>query len=145
MDRVGCARSIIARPGLLAEPQKIIFDLQLADLAVEFADLDFVGLVVPLAAVLEHAGRAVEQRLLPGMDLAGMDAILAGQFANPPLIAAKATFALKAALCFCRDCFMTAPVSGPFIGAGLSHRHLSHFRGPSHSATCWRQGRRIKP
>jgi hypothetical protein len=39
------------------------------------------------------------------MDLAGMDAILAGQFANPPLIAAKATFALKAALCFCRDCF----------------------------------------
>src|SRR3954470_12046334 len=46
---------IIARPGLLAEPQKIIFDLQLADLAVEFADLGFVGLVVPLAAVLEHA------------------------------------------------------------------------------------------
>src|SRR3954447_12451260 len=73
-----------ARPGLLAEPpgQKIVLDLQLADLAVEFADLDFGGLVVPLAAVLEHAGRAVEQRLLPGMDLAGMDAILAGQFAN---------------------------------------------------------------
>src|SRR3954466_12251225 len=84
MDRVGCARSIIARPGLLAEPpgQKIIFDLQLADLAVEFADLDFAGLVVPIAAALEHAGRAVEQRLLPGVDLAGMDAILAGQFAN---------------------------------------------------------------
>src|SRR5215210_3127576 len=73
-----------ARPGLLAEPpgQKIIFDLQLTDLAVEFADLDFVGLVVPIAAVLEHAGRAVEQRLLPGMDLAGVDTILAGQFAN---------------------------------------------------------------
>src|SRR3954453_20385406 len=49
-----------------------------------------------------------------------------------PLSAAKATFALNVALCFCRDCFMTAPVSGPFIGAGLSHRHLSHFRGPSH-------------
>src|SRR4051794_18024310 len=53
MDGVGCA--ISARPGLFAEPQKIIFDLQLADLAVEFADLGFVGLVVPLAAVLEHA------------------------------------------------------------------------------------------
>ena len=59
-----------------------------------------------------------------------MDAKLAGQFANPPLIAA--TFALNVALCFCRDCFITAPVSRPFIGAGLSHSHLSHFRGPSH-------------
>src|SRR4051812_31191137 len=84
MDRVGCARSIIARPGLLAEPpgQKIVFDLQLTDLAVEFADLDFAGLVLPVAAVLEHAGRAVEQRLLPGMDLARVDTIFAGQFAN---------------------------------------------------------------
>src|SRR3954465_13242782 len=50
-----------------------------------------------------------------------------------PLSAAKATFALNVALCFCRDCFMTAPVSGPFIGAGLSHSHLSHSRGPSHT------------
>jgi hypothetical protein len=39
------------------------------------------------------------------MDLAGVDTELAGQFANPPLIAAKATFALNVALCFCRDCF----------------------------------------
>ena len=30
-------------------------------MAVEFADLDFVGLVLPVAAALEHAGRAVEQ------------------------------------------------------------------------------------
>src|SRR3954468_18620993 len=52
-----------------------------------------------------------------------------------PLSAAKATFALNVALCFCRDCFMTAPVSGPFIGAGLSHSHLSHSRGPSHSGS----------
>jgi transposase-like protein len=64
--------------------QKIILDLQLADLAVEFADLDFADLVVPIAAVLEHAGRALEQRLLPGVDLAGVDTILAGQFANRP-------------------------------------------------------------
>src|SRR3954452_18222505 len=55
MDRVGCGSSRDARPGLLAEPQKIIFDLQLADLAVQFADLDFAGPVVPIAAVLEHA------------------------------------------------------------------------------------------
>src|SRR4051812_45946060 len=48
-----------------------------------------------------------------------------------PLSAAKATFALNVALCFCRDCFMTAPLSGPFIEAGLSHRHLSQIRGPS--------------
>jgi hypothetical protein len=66
------------------------------------------------------------------MDLAGTE--LAGQFANPPLSAAKATFALNVALCFCRDCFMTAPVSEPFIEAGLSHRHLSHIRGPPQSA-----------
>src|SRR3954453_10397800 len=51
-----------------------------------------------------------------------------------PLSAAKANFALNVALCFCRDCFMTAPVSGPFIGAGLSHSHLSQSRGPSQPA-----------
>src|SRR3954447_16343482 len=72
----------LASPRVPGQLQKIIFDLQLADLPVEFADLDFLGLVVPIAAALEHAGCAVEQRLLPGVDLAGMDAILAGQFAN---------------------------------------------------------------
>src|SRR3954454_12324731 len=132
MDRVGCARSIIARPGLLAEPQKIIFDLQLADLAVEFADLDFVGLVVPVAAVLEHAPSSsafFQAWIWLGWTLYSPAISLT---VRSPLSAAKATFALNVALCFCRDCFMTAPVSGPFIGAGLSHSHLSHSRGPSH-------------
>jgi len=81
---VGCAiiarRS--ARPPCRASWPKIVLDLQLADLAVQFADLGFADLVVTVAAALKHAGRAVEQRLLPGMDLAGMDARLAGQFAD---------------------------------------------------------------
>jgi hypothetical protein len=69
---------------LLAEPpgQKIVFNLQLADLTEKFADLDFAGLDLAIAAALEHASRAVEQRLLPGMDLTGVDTELAGQFAN---------------------------------------------------------------
>src|SRR5918994_136607 len=57
-----------------------------------------------------------------------------------PLIAANATFALKAALCFCRDCFITAPVSMPFIEAGLSHSDLFHNRGPSQLKTCTKLG-----
>jgi hypothetical protein len=77
---VGCARSIIARPGLLAEPQKIVLDLQLADLTVEFTDLDFADLVLAIAAALKYAGCAVEQRRLPGVDLAGTE--FAGQFAD---------------------------------------------------------------
>src|SRR4051794_20261694 len=99
MDGVGCA--ISARPGLFAEPQKIIFDLQLADLAVEFADLDFADLVVTLAAVLEHApsSSAFFQAWI------WLGWTLNSPTVRSPLSAAKATFALKAALCFCRDCF----------------------------------------
>src|SRR3954466_7189254 len=71
-------------PASLPKPpgQKIVLDLQLVDLAVEVANLGFAGLVLAIAAALEHAGRTVEQRLLPGMDLARVDTELAGQFAN---------------------------------------------------------------
>jgi len=54
----------------------------LIDLAVEFADRGFVDLLLPVGTGFEHARGAVEQRLLPGMDLTGVDAELAGQFAD---------------------------------------------------------------
>ena len=54
----------------------------MADLPVEFADLRLSGLVFAIWAGLEHARGTVEQRLLPGVDLAGVDAEFAGQFAD---------------------------------------------------------------
>ena len=85
--------------------QKIVFDLQLADLAVEFADLDFVGLVVPIAAVLEHAPSSsafFQAWIWLGWTL---NSLASSPTVRSPLSAAKATFALNVALCFCRDCF----------------------------------------
>ena len=81
---IGSLDDLDARPGLLAEPpgQKIVLYLHLTDLAVEFADLGFADLVLTISAGLEHASGTIEQRLLPGMDLAGVNAELAGQFAN---------------------------------------------------------------
>src|SRR5690242_9560942 len=49
-----------------------------------------------------------------------------------PLIAASATFALNAALCFCRVRFIfLLPRYPRFLGAGLHLSYLSHFRGPA--------------
>ena len=82
---------------------KIIFDLQLADLPVQNIDLGFVDGSLRRSPVLEDAGHTVEQLLLPVVDMVWMDpknSLANSAKVRPPLIAASATFALHAALCF---------------------------------------------
>ncbi|HEY2538351.1 MAG TPA: hypothetical protein VGI28_02450, partial [Stellaceae bacterium] len=91
-------------------PEKIVFDLQLADLPVQNVDLRLTGRSLRgRAAALEDARRAVQKLLLPGVDLVRVNPIGARQLGNvrSPLNAASATFALNAAPCFLRVCFMS--------------------------------------
>src|SRR3954466_3896629 len=61
--------------------------------------------------------------------------IASSAIVRSPLSAATATFALNEALCFFRVSFASVSRPAPsvllVIGAGLSLRHLSHFRGPA--------------
>ncbi len=59
------------------------------------------------------------------MDLVGMDLEAAGQLCSP-LSAARATWALKAALCLLRVFFMSGSLR-LILGAGLSLSYLSNF------------------
>src|SRR5215470_1317725 len=71
-----CARpSRAVPPGLAAELscQKIVFDLQLADLPVQKIDLGFVDGSLRRSAALEDARRTVQQLLLPVVDLVRVD------------------------------------------------------------------------
>ena len=67
--------------------------------------------LVPLrlcGIVAEDLGRSLNQGLLPGMNLRGMNFKPAGQLSNSlfPWSAAKATLALNAGLCFFLLCFI---------------------------------------
>jgi len=110
----GFTRSTIARRSARlicrASCQKIIFDLQLADLPIQKVNLRLTGR--PLrsrVAVLENTRRAVQQLLLPIVDLVRMHPELARHSATvrSPRTAASATFALNAVLCFLRVPFMS--------------------------------------
>ena len=90
--------------------QKIVFHLQLADLPVQNVDRRRAGR--PLrrrGAALENTRRAVQQLLLPVVDLVRMNPEIARQPGDRPvaLIAASVTFALNPALCFLRAPFMS--------------------------------------
>jgi hypothetical protein len=100
-----------------ASCQKIVFDLQLADLPVQNIDLCLAGRTRRRRAAVENARGAVEKLLLPVVDLVRMNPERAGPLGDRPiapclrrgklLIAANATFALNAALCFFRVCFIS--------------------------------------
>src|SRR5246500_3778561 len=71
-----CARpSRAVPPGLVAELscQKIVFDLQLADLPVQKIGLGFVDGSLRRSAALEDARRTVQQLLFPVLDLVRVD------------------------------------------------------------------------
>src|SRR5215208_7120924 len=83
---------------------------------------------------LENCRRAVQQLLLPGVNLVrGTPYALASSATiRSPMIAASATLALNAAPCFLRVCFMSCSSAiGASLGAGLHLNQLSHFRGPA--------------
>ena len=99
-------------PGSVAELscQKIVFDLQLADLPVQKIDLGLIDRSLRRSATLENARGTLQQLLLPAVNLVRVDPKLARQLGDgpvAPLIATSATFALNPALCFFRVRFMS--------------------------------------
>jgi hypothetical protein len=84
---------------------KIVFDLQLANLSVQKIDLRLAGHALRgRAAALKNARRAIQQLLLPVVDLVRVnpEPPASSAIVRSPLTAASATFALNAALCFFR-------------------------------------------
>jgi len=81
----------------------------MADLPVQNIDLGLAGCSLRRTAGLEHPRRAVQQLLLPVIDLVGMNpnSLANSAIVRFPLIAASATFALETPLCFLRVRFMS--------------------------------------
>src|SRR3954466_7073977 len=125
-----CARpSRAVPPGSVAELscQKIIFDLQLADLPVQKIDLRFIGGSLRRHAALEDAHRTIQQLLLPVVDLVRVDPEMHRQLGDGPvaldcrqrhLRLERRTVLLPCPL------HIPAPALSSFLGAGL---HLSYL------------------
>jgi hypothetical protein len=64
---------------------KIVFDLQLTDLPVQKVDLRLAGRALRRRPTLENARRAIQQLLLPVVDLIRMNPKLARQLGDRPV------------------------------------------------------------
>src|SRR5438105_2413695 len=131
-----CARpSHAAPPGSVAELscQKIVFDLQLADLPVQKIDLRFIGGSLRRRATLEDAHRTIQQLLLPVVDLVRVHPKMRRQLGDGPVAPDGRHRHLRleprAVLLPC-PLHVLLPRYPRFLGAGLHLSHLSHFRGP---------------
>src|SRR5438067_2094692 len=131
-----CARpSRAVPPGSVAELscQKIIFDLQLADLPVQMIDLGLIAGSLRRTTTLEDACRTVQQLLLPVVDLVRVDPELPTQLGDGPVAPDGRQRHLRlehrAVLLPC-PLHVLLPRYPRFLGAGLHLSHLSHFRGP---------------
>src|SRR5438094_6827872 len=132
-----CARpSRAVPPGSVAELscQKIIFDLQLADLPVQMIDLGLIAGSLRRTTTLEDACRTVQQLLLPVVDLVRVDPELPSQLGDGPVAPDGRQRHLRlerrAVLLPC-PVHVLLPRYPRFLGAGLHLSHLSHFRGPA--------------
>src|SRR6516162_9360279 len=135
-----CARpSRAVPPGSVAELscQKIIFDLQLADLPVQKIDLSFTGGSLPRRAALENTHRTIQQLLLPVVDLVRVHPKIHRQLGDgavaPDCRHCYLRLKRRAVLLPC-PLHVLLPRYLRFLGAGLHLSHLSHFRGPAHSS-----------
>src|SRR5436190_5062197 len=136
-----CARpSRAVPPGSVAELscQKIIFDLQLADLPVQKIDLGLIGGSLRRRAAVEDAHRTIQQLLLPVVDLVRVDPEMHRQLGDGPvaldcrqrhLRLERRTVLLPCPL------HILLPRYPRFLGAGLHLSYLSHFRGPAQRST----------
>src|ERR1700747_2190593 len=135
-----CARpSRAVPPGSVAELscQKIIFDLQLADLPVQMIDLGLIAGSLCRTTTLEDACRTVQQLLLPVVDLVRVDPELPSQLGDGPVAPDGRQRHLRlerrAVLLPC-PVHVLLPRYPRFLGAGLHLSHLSHFPGPAQSS-----------
>src|SRR5438270_12343134 len=132
-----CARpSRAVPPGSVAELscQKIIFDLQLADLPIQKIDLRFIGGSLRRSAALEDAHRTVQQLLLPVVDLVRVNPEMHRQLGDGPVALdcrqRHLRLERRAVLLPC-PLHVLLPRYPRFPRAGLHLSHLSHFRGPA--------------
>src|SRR5438067_3060419 len=132
-----CARpSRAVPPGSVAELscQKIIFDLQLADLPVQMIDLGLIAGSLRRTTTLEDACRTVQQLLLPVVDLVRVDPELPTQLGDGPVAPDGRQRHLRLerrAVLLPFPVHVLLPRYPRFLGAGLHLSHLSHFRGPA--------------
>src|SRR5467141_606899 len=143
--------AIPAAPGLRARPargvplgsfaelsrQKIVFDLQLADLPVQNIDLRLVGGALRHAAALENAGGAIQQLLLPAIDLVRMNPEMTRQLGHRPVAFHRRQRYLRLERRVVPlPCLLHVllPRYQRSLGAGLHLSQLSHFRGPAQPA-----------
>src|SRR5262249_6408505 len=135
--------------GSFAEPscQKIVFDLQLTDLPVEKIKLRLAGgSFCRRGTTLEHTPPAVQQLLLPVVDLVRMNPALAPQLPGRPIASDRRQRHLRleprTVLLAC-PLHVLLPRHRRFLGAGLHLSQLSHFPGPAQlsraiRSDCWR-------
>src|SRR5436190_10158422 len=135
-----CARPRrVVPPGLVAELscQKIIFDLQLADLPIQKIDLGVIAGSLRRRTTLEDACRTVQQLLLPVVDLVRVDPEMHRQLGHRPVALdcrqRHLRLESRAVLLPC-PLHVLLPRYPRFLGAGLHLIHLSHFRGPPQSS-----------
>src|SRR5215831_15056325 len=123
-------------PGSVAELscQKIIFDLQLADLPVQKIDLRFIGGSLRRRAALEDTHRTIQQLLLPVVDLVRVHPEMHRQLGDGPVAPdcrhRHLSLERRAVLLPC-PLHVLLPRYPRFLRAGLHLSHLSHFRGPA--------------
>src|SRR6202040_2594487 len=112
--------------------QKIVFDLQLADLPVQ----NIVGGALRHAAALENAGGAIQQLLLPAIDLVRMNPEMTRQLGDRLVAFHRRQRHLRlerrVVLLPCL-LHVLLPRYQRFLGAGLHLNRLSHSRGPAQS------------
>src|SRR6516164_9470174 len=121
-------------PGSFAELscQKIVFDLQLTNLAVQNIDLRLADRSLCCrAAALENAHRPIEQLLLPVVDLVRMNPERARQLGDCSIASdRRQRLECRVVLLPCL-LHVLLPRHRRLLGAGLHLSQLSRFRGPS--------------
>src|SRR5205814_1572233 len=133
-------------PGSVAELscQKIIFDLQLADLPVQKIDLGLIGGSLRRRAAVEDAHRTIQQLLLPVVDLVRVDPEMHRQLGDGPVALdcrqRHLRLESRAVLLPC-PLHVLLPRYPRFLGAALHLIHLSHSRGPAQADTGTSTGR----
>src|SRR5262249_28493956 len=116
-------------------------DLQLTNLPIEKINLRLAGRsLCRRAAAVKHARRAVQQLLLPIVDLVRMNPERARQLGDGPIASDRRQRYLRLEP---RIVLVACPLHllllrhRRFLGAGLHLSQLSHFRGPAQTtASC---------
>src|SRR3984893_4763043 len=152
-ESAGSCRSISANPSARlicrAFVQKIIFDLELTNLPIQQINLRLAGRTLHrCATALENTRRAVQQLLLPVVDLVRMNPKGARQLGHRPVTLDRRQRHLRLKrrpvllACLLHVLLLR---HRRFLGAGLHLSQVSHFRGPAHSTVADRGGEGWKP